>query len=170
MLPLMWVFWVSVWNHHLRERQSVKNRPNIAFIIVCDVVEDDSLLVIESNVNVPILPTNDSSVHLERHSFWLCDVDRLNIRPVASFRLNAGWMVVVRLCLVDWPADFWDINVDYFLLVEVEDRAEVQGEGVLAVVYVRSVVHECLLKSHAVSESVIIANCPSCGDQQTRSV
>ena len=128
MLPLVRVFWVSVRNHHLGQRQSVENRSNVALVIVGDVVEDDSFLVIESNMNIPVLPVNDSSIDLEGDPLRLCDIDRLDIRPVSIFGFDARWVVVVGLGLIDWSADLGDINVDNFLLVGVENWAEVEGE------------------------------------------
>jgi hypothetical protein len=51
------------------------------------------------------------------------------------------------------------------LLVGVENRAEVEREGVLTVINMRSVVHEGLLESNIATKSVIITNRPSCKSQ-----
>ena len=65
MLPLVRMFRVSVRHHHLRQRKSVENRPNSSLVIVCDIVEHNSLLVVEPNMNFPVLPVNHSSFHLK---------------------------------------------------------------------------------------------------------
>ena len=108
--------------------QSVENRPNISVIVVCDVVEHNSFLIVESNMNVPLLPVNDPSIDFERDTIRLCDIYWLDILPIAPFRLNTGWVVVIRFRLTNWSADFRDIDVNDFLLVGIEDRAEIEGK------------------------------------------
>ena len=118
-------------------------------------------------MDIPVLPVDGSALDLERDALWLCDIDWLDVRSVSSLCLNASWVVVVGLCLVDWSANVGDVDVDDLLLVGVEDGAEVKGEGILTVVHVRSVVHKCLLQSNIAAESVIVANCPSYSGQQS---
>jgi len=168
MFSLMRVLGIAVRNHHLRQRQSVENRPDIALVVVCDVVEHNPFLVVESNVEVPVLPINDSSVDFERDSIGLSNVDGLDIRPVSAFCLDTRCVIVVWLCFANGSADFRDIDVDDFLLLGVEDRAEIEGERVLAVVYVRPIIHQGLLQSAVASKSVVISNCPSYEGQQMR--
>ena len=71
-------------------------------------------------------------------------------------------MVVVWWCLVDRSSDGWDVDVYDFLRVAVEDGREVEGVGVLAIVDVWAVVHQCLLKPNFVAKSLVEANCPGC--------
>lgn len=128
MLSLMWVFGISIGNHHFRQRQPIEYRPNSSLIIISDIVQHNPLLIIESHMNVPVLPADGPALDLKRHAFRLCDIDRLDIRPVAGLGLDTGWVVVIGLCLVHRSAHIWDIDMDDLLLIEVEDRAEVKRE------------------------------------------
>lgn len=117
-------------------------------------------------MDIPVLPVNGSALDLEGDALRLCDIYWLDIRSVSSLCLNACWVVIVGLGLVDGSADVGDVDVDDLLLVRVENGAEIEGEGVLAVVHMRSVIHKCLLQSNIAAKSVIVANCPSyCGQQ-----
>ena len=62
---LMWMFGVTIRNNHLSERKSVKYRSDSTLVIVCDIVEDNSFLVIESDMEVPVLPIEFSTTNLE---------------------------------------------------------------------------------------------------------
>lgn len=79
-------------------------------------------------MDLPVLPVNDSPLDLERNSFGLCDVDGFDVFSVAAVCLDSCWVVVVGFRLVERPADFWDIDMNDFLLVGVEDGAEVEGK------------------------------------------
>jgi hypothetical protein len=128
MLSLMRMLWVSVRNNHFCKRQSVEYRSDSSLIIICDVVQHNSFLVVESNMNIPILPRDNPSLDLERNPVWLCNIDRLDILSVPSFRLNACGVIVIRFRFAHWSTDFWDIDMDDFLRVGVEDRAKVEGK------------------------------------------
>lgn len=92
------------------------------------------------------------------------DVDGLDVGSVAAFFLDAGRVVVVGRGFVDGAAHVWDVDVDDLFFVCVEDGAEVEWEGILAVVNVRAVVHQCLLEAHVAAEAVIVADCPGWGE------
>lgn len=161
-LALMRVFWVAVRDDHFRERQSVKDGACFALdlVKVGDVVEDDALSVVESDVDGPVLPLDDSAVDGEADAFGLGNVDGLQVGPVTTHLFDGLDMVVVGRSLADGSANFGDVDVDDLFLVRVINRAEVERIRVLRVVNMRSVVHECLLKSDAVAKSFIIADCP----------
>jgi hypothetical protein len=127
-LPLVRMLRISVRYHHLGQRKSVENRSNSSLIVVCDIVEHDALLIVEPYMYFPILPINNPSFHLERDSLRLCDVDWLDVFPVASICLDAGYMVVVRLGFADGSANLWDVDMNDLLLVGIENRAEIEGE------------------------------------------
>ena len=93
----------------------------------------------------PVLPLNDPAVNLEGDTFGLCDVDGLYVLAVSTFGFNGCRVVVARRCLVDCPSYRRNIDVNDFLGICIKDRCEIEGECVLAVVRVRSVVHQCLL-------------------------
>ena len=65
----------SVWNGHLRHRQSVHH---IA-ALVCDVVYDQAFTLVEAHVEAPFLPVNHIALRLERRALWLGDDVRLQI-------------------------------------------------------------------------------------------
>lgn len=50
--------------------------------------------------------------------------------------------------------------MDDLLLIEVEDGAEVERVGVLAVVDVRAVVHQGLLQADTVAEALVVSDGP----------
>ena len=141
MLALMRVFWVAVWDNHLGQRQTVEYWTDIALVVECDVAEYKSLAVVEADVDRPVLPCQYSTVDLERDAFWLCDFDRLNICPEATVGFDGLGVEVDWLGGIEHPAYGWNVNVNDLLSVCVEDWAEVEWVGVLAVVDMRSVVH-----------------------------
>ena len=158
--PVMRMLRVAVWYHHLRQRKSVEDASLVAFVIVGDVVQHDALAVIETDVNLPVLPFNDSSIDLEGNSFRLSDIDRLQILAITTFCFNCSDVVIIRRCLVDRSSHWRDIDVDNLLSIAVEYRSEVQGIGVLAVVDMRPVVHQSLLKPDFVPKTFIKTNSP----------
>ena len=97
-------------------------------VIVCDVIEHNALLVVESNMDLPVLPINNPPLDFEGDALWLCDIDRFDICPVTKFLLNGFWMVVVRLRLAKRSADIWDIDVDNFAFIGVKNRTEIEWE------------------------------------------
>lgn len=144
-LSLMRMLWIAVRNHHLCQGQSVKDRSLSPLVVVRDVIENDALLVVESDMNFELLPLNDSALNLKRDAFWLSDVDRLDVGSISTLSLNGCSMVIVWLCFAERSANFWNIDMDDFLLVGIEDRAKVEWERVLAVIHVWSIVHQSLL-------------------------
>ena len=140
-LPVMRMFGITVRNHHLGQGKSVEDAPLIAFVVIGNIVQNYTFAVIEADVYLPILPFNDASVDLERHTFWLSDIDRLQILAVSSISFYGCRMIVVGWRLIDRSSDMGNVDVGDFLGVGVEDGREVEGERVLAVIDVRSVVH-----------------------------
>ena len=156
----MWMLRIAIWYHHLRERQTPESVSDCALVVECDVGKNHALLVVEANVQFPVRPADVPAVHLERHALWLSNVDGFQISTEATFCFNCSCMVVVWWCLVEWPADCRHINVDNLLCVCVKDRAEVQRIAVLAVIRMRSVVHQRLLQTNFCSKALIITNRP----------
>lgn len=161
-LALMRVFRVTVWNHHLRQRKTVHNRTNGTLVIEGDIVQDNTFAIVEPHVNIPFLPVNHSSVHIERNTLWLSDIDWLDIRAISARLFHRLNMIVVWSGLAEWSTNFGDINVDDALGLGIVDGTEIKGVTVLRVIDVRSVVHQSLLETDIASEAFIIANCPSC--------
>lgn len=141
----MRVLRVSVWDNHLSKRKSVEDWSHNTLVGICDVVENNSLLVVETNMNLPVLPINSPSLDLERDAFWLGNVNWLDICPVAALGFNAGGVVIIWFLCADRTTDFWNIDVHNLLCIRIEDRAEIEGEGVLTIVFVGAIVHEGLL-------------------------
>jgi hypothetical protein len=65
MLSLVRVLRVSIRNYHLCQRETPENWSNIALVIECDVVQDNTFTVVETNVDAPILPLDSPSLDLE---------------------------------------------------------------------------------------------------------
>ena len=160
MLPVMRMLRIPVWDHHLCQRETIEDTSLIALVVVRDVIQDDSFPIIESYVNLPVLPTDGSSIHVERNALGLSDVDGLQILPISTLGFDCSWMVVVRWSLIDRASYGRYVNVHNFLRVGVENWGKVKRIRVLAVVNVWAIVHECLLKPHFVPESFIVPNRP----------
>ena len=96
-------------------------------------------------MNLPILPLDYPSLHLEGHTFRLSNIDRLEIFTVPAFSFNRCRMIVVDRRLVNGSADGGNVDVDDLLGVGVEDRRKVEWEGILAVVDMRPIIHQSLL-------------------------
>ena len=76
-------------------------------------------------MDVPVLPIDTASTHIERDTFRLCDVNWFQVRPVSAFFLNRLYVVVVGRSLVKWASHRRDIDVDDLLGLCIVDRAEV---------------------------------------------
>ena len=162
MFPLMRVLRVSVWDNHLRERQPIKGGSLVAFVIVRDVVEHNAFTVVEAHVDAPILPVNNTTIDLERHAFRLSDVDWLDIFPVPSLGLDRRRIIIARRSFVHGSSYRRDIDVIDLLCLGVVDWDEVEREGILAVIWMRSVVHQALLKPDGTAKALVITDCPRC--------
>lgn len=125
MLPLMRVLGIAVGYDHFSHRKSVEDSSLISFVVVCDIVENDTFPVVEANVDLPVLPLNDPTIHFERHTFGLCDIDGLQIFSVATLGFDSCWMVVVRRCLIDGSPYWRNVDVNDLLGVAVENWGEV---------------------------------------------
>lgn len=88
---------VAVWNYHFNQGETIEDGTLVSLIVECDVIEHNAFLVVEANMNFPVLPLNDTSIDLEAHTFWLSNIDWLDILPIASFRLHSCDVVVVWL-------------------------------------------------------------------------
>ena len=58
---------VAVGHNDLRDRQAMQDGANTAAVVVRQVVEHESLLEVEANVEVPLLPRDNVAVHLHEH-------------------------------------------------------------------------------------------------------
>ena len=103
--------------------------------------------IVESNVEVPLLPIDSPTVQFERYALGLSDVDWLEIVPQADGALDRLRIVVCRRCCVERTAFLGYIDVNDFLCLNVVDGAEIERVSVLEVVDIWTVVHQCLLKS-----------------------
>lgn len=160
MLTLVWMLRISVRHHHLGKRHSVEDGSDVASVVETDVAQDDTLTIVESDVNGPILPLEGTSIKIERHTLRLCDFDWFDVGPEANLLLNMFTVEVARWCLVELSSHFRNVYVDDFLCVCVEDRAEVQRVCVLAVIGMRAVVHQSLLETDVASKSLVVTDGP----------
>lgn len=106
-------------------------------------------------MELKLLPLNNSSLHRERHSLRLRDIDRLHIGPVGG-----GVKVVVAGNGVDGPPHSGDVDIDHLARGCVDDWTKVEWEGVLHVIEIGAVVEERLLEANAVAETLVVTNCP----------
>jgi hypothetical protein len=159
-LALMRVLRVAVRHDHLGQRQAVHDGPDGAFVVEGNVVQHDALPVVESDVDVPLLPVDHPSIHFERDALGLGDVDGLDIRSISAHLLDRVGMVAVRLGLVEWSPHRGDVNVHDRLGLGVVDGAEVERVAILRVVDVRTVVHQRLLQTDIASEALVVSDRP----------
>lgn len=134
MLSLVGVLRIAVWDYHLSKTKSIEYWSNVSFIIISDVVQYDSLSIIETNMEVPVLPINGPTVDFERDTLWLRDVQWFDIRTITPLFFDSVRVIVIRRRLAYWSTNFRDINMYYFLLIRIEYRAEVKWERILAVI------------------------------------
>jgi hypothetical protein len=144
-LSMMGMFRVAVGYYHLCQRETIEHRSHRTLVIVGDVVEDDALSVIESDMEIPVLPADMSTIDLERDTVRLGDIQGGQIFSEPSLSLNGCSVVVARRGRVDRTSDSRDVDVDDLSCVAVVYGAEVQGVGVLIVVLMRAIVHDGLL-------------------------
>ncbi|KAH3681929.1 hypothetical protein WICPIJ_007091 [Wickerhamomyces pijperi] len=78
-------------------------------------------------------------------TFWLGDVDWLDIGSVTVLLDRVGWVEVGVFFLGQRSSDLWNVNEDDLLGLGVNDWDEIQWVGVLGVVFGLSVVHHSLL-------------------------
>lgn len=161
MFPLVGMFWVSVGDDHFSQREAPECGALVALVVESDVRQYYALTVIEADVKLPVLPAQCPALHREGYTFWLCDIDGLEVCTEATLCFDCGGMIVVRCGFVEGSSNRGNIDVDDLLCVGVEDGAEIEGVCVLAVVDVGAVVHESLLQAHIASKALIIADCPS---------
>lgn len=141
----------------LRCGEASTHRPDVPSIVECNIRQNDSLAVIESDVEVPILPINGATVQFERHAFRLSDVDWFEVVSETNVFLDGFGVEVSGRRFVERPAFLWDVNVDNLAGLNVIDWAEVQRVSVLQVIDVGPVIHESLLESRAIGESFVVA-------------
>ena len=162
MLALVRVLGVTVWDYHFSKRKSVKDIPDVALVVVGDVVQDNTLAIVEAHMDAPVLPFDRPSLDAERDALRLGDVDRLKVCPVPAFFLNRGLVVVVWLRFAERSSHGWDINVDDLFRLCIVDRAEVQWECVLRIINVGPVIHQSLLQTNVGTESLVVTDSPRC--------
>lgn len=157
---LVRVIGVTVWDDHLGEGETVEAVTHGALVVELDVGEDDTLTVVEADVGGPVLPLDGAAIHLEGHALGLGDLDWLEVVAEATLGLDGFGMVVDWWGLVQRATNWWDVDVDDGLGVGAVDGAEVEGVGVLGVVWVWAVVHQRLLQSDVATEALIVSNGP----------
>lgn len=160
--PLVRVFRVSIWNNHLRERQTVEHRSNGSLVVESDVVQHNAFTVVEANMDIPVLPIDNPVVDFERNALWLCDVDGFQVLPVTTLLFDGLRMVAVRGCLAERSSDRRDINMDNLLCLGIIDRTEVKRVRILRLINTRPVVHQRLLQPDPSPEAFIVTNRPRC--------
>lgn len=113
-------------------------------------------------MELPVLPLNlaAGARHLEGDALGLGDVDGLQVSSVTTLLLDGEVVVLQGRVQPQRSANLGDIDGDNLLLSGVPDGAEVQRVLVLAVVDIGAVVHQSLLKTHAASESLVVADRP----------
>jgi len=101
-------------------------RPHVTAVVECHVRQDDTLTVVESNVEIPLLPIDSSAIQLERYALRLSDVNRFEIVPQTNGAPDRFRIVVSRWCCVERSAFLGDVDVNNLLRLDVVDRAEVE--------------------------------------------
>lgn len=161
MLPLMRMFRVAIRHNHFGQREPPECVPFSTLIVERNVGKNKSFAVVEANVQFPVLPAYVPAIHCKRDSFWLSNVDWLQILPEPTLFFNGRRMVVVRWRLVNHSSDRGNIDVNNFLCIRVVDRAKIERVAVLAVVDVWAVIHECLLKTNTGTKTLVVTDGPS---------
>ena len=157
---LVRAFGVAVGDDHFGERHAPECGSDFAAVVVCDIRQNNTFSVVEADVDGPVLPLEGAAVDAEGDSFGLGDVQRLDVCAESGLFLDRFGVVVVRLGLVEWSADFRHVDVHNGLGVGVEYRAEVQRVCVLRIVLVRAVVHQSLLQADFATEPLVVSNSP----------
>lgn len=148
-------------DHHFRQGKTVENRPLNALLNITDIVQHDTLSVIEPNMELPILPLQLPSLELKTHTLRLGNMNGLQIRSVTTHLLNPLRMIINTPPLLGHrPPNLRNINSNDLLLIRVEDGTEIKRILVLTVVHVGTVVHERLLQTDGRAEAFIKADCP----------
>jgi hypothetical protein len=160
MLALVGMLGVSVRDNHLGQRKTIENISDVALVIVGDIVEDDTLTVVKTDVDVPVLPFNRASLNFKGDALWLCDVDWLQVRSVASLLFHGLNVIVVGSSFAERTPHRRNVNVDNLLRLRIVDRAKVQGVGVLRIINVRAVVHQSLLQANIRAKTLIVSDRP----------
>lgn len=108
-------------------------------------------------MEVPLLPVNGVPIELERYTLRLSDIDRLEVIPEPDLLLNGFGIEVSGRCSVQRSAFLRDVDVDDFLGLDVEDRAEIERVGVLEIIDAGA---ESLLEPRAISVALIVTYRP----------
>lgn len=145
---------------HLHQGHAIEDGANIPSVIVSDVTQNNAFSVIESNMKFPILPFNLSAFQLERRTLGLGNFQRLQVCTITTLGIDIGWIIVYSGLSPQRASRLGDVNVDNLVLVTVVDGAKVQRILILAVVDVRSEVHQRLLEPHVAAKSLVVANRP----------
>lgn len=65
MFSLMRMLRIPIRNHHLRKRQPIKDRSHISLIIECYIIQNNTLLIIEPHMEIPVLPIDNAVINLK---------------------------------------------------------------------------------------------------------
>ena len=135
---MVWVAWIALRNGHLRKREAVED----GSIVVVNIVDDNTLSIIDYEDEVPFLPFDRVAFYLERGTFRLRDVYGLEMisdrrfhqvgDPFVQSKVT-NWILTVQgipIQIADSPCrcldDPHDLSSD-----SVDDRADRKGEGVM---------------------------------------
>ncbi|EEQ41672.1 hypothetical protein CLUG_05799 [Clavispora lusitaniae ATCC 42720] len=167
MLSLVREVRTTVRHNHLRQRDSVEERSDVTMVVVGHVRQNNTLSVVEANVEAEVGPFHNVAVHLERHTFWLGHIVRSVVSSetrwvFGSSKLLSNVLRVERRVLVlgHLSSSVWNIDVHNLTLVHVHNRAEVQWVRVLRVILVRTPVHQSSLKTSRGAPTLIVTNGP----------
>ena len=141
----MRVLWVAIRYHHFCQRQAVKDATLLPVVVVGYIVDDNAFAIVEAHVEIPILPGDLTVVDGKRDARGLGDMERFQVWLISSFCLDRCWVVVIWFLFVQGPSYGRNIDMYDLLGVAVEDGDEVKRVGILAIINVRSVVHQALL-------------------------
>lgn len=115
MLALVRMLRITVRDHHFCQRETVEDRTDVSLVIESDVVQNDTLAVVEANVDAPLLPLNDTAIDCKRDALWLGNIDGFDVGAVSTLLFNGGRVIVVWSSLAEWPSHRWNIDVNDLL-------------------------------------------------------
>lgn len=147
-------------NNHLDEGQSVEDGAQSSLVIVSNVTKNNTFTIVEADMEFPVLPFDDATIQFEGRAFWLRDLKRLQVTPETALRLDRSRMVINWLFSAQWASFGRNINVNDFTLIRIIDWTKVQWILILAIVQIRTEVHEGLLQANFAAEPLVIPDSP----------
>lgn len=159
-LAVVRVLGISIRHNHLGEGDAIECATFLTLVIEGNVVQDDTLAVVEADMDLPFLPADCAAVDGKRYATGLRDVDGLDICAEATLCFDRFCVEIGGCSTIQRTPYLGNVNVNDLFRVGVEDGAKVEWEGVLAVVDVGAVVHESLLETDIAAEPLIITDGP----------